>query len=105
MAPRPSGPAVGLLTVLAYAAALGAASATPCTGDDAQCGRRSQALSRSEQALTKRGTGWGYTDPAVGADLAVLDVAWWYNWVRQTPRQPRAGARCAFLWFALEACS
>ena len=44
-------------------------------------GQTSSAL----QIVPKRGTGWGYNDQGVKAELKLLPLTWWYNWGNGIP--------------------
>ena len=64
------------------------ARAARCTGGASCAGAPSgpggTGRSGHAGALAKRGTGWGYHDTNVAADMSVLTVDWWYNWGSDT---------------------
>lgn len=64
------------------------ARATRCTGGascaGAPSGPAGTGRSGHAGALAKRGTGWGYHDTNVAADMSILTVEWWYNWGSDT---------------------
>ena len=86
MLQRPAGKMVSmhLLVSLSCVMLLPSAQAARCTGQGGGCSTGTKSPTPRD-ALSKRGTGWGYHDANVSSDLSTLGVAWWYNWVRALP--------------------
>lgn len=86
MLQRPAGKMVSmhLLVSLSCVMLLPSAQAARCTGQGGGCSTVTKSPTPRD-ALSKRGTGWGYHDANVSSDLSTLGVAWWYNWVRALP--------------------